>query len=209
MAYVAAATGGGGAEAGIGVERGASAGADEEHLVERVLAGDEAAFDRLYERYLPRVMGFVRKRLSNRADTEETVQEVFIAVFSSLGSFRGDAPFAAWVLGIARRVVANRFKKKQHPTVPLEAEHDDLDASDGLAPMVQRTPTPHEHYEVRECIARLEDSAVRHLTREQRTLFELHHLRHQSIHDIATAMHKSEDAVKSNLYRARKVLMAR
>ena len=43
----------------------------------------------------------------------------------------------------------------------------------------------------------------------QRRLFELHHLEHRSISDIAQDLRKSEDAVKSNLYRARKALLAR
>jgi DNA-directed RNA polymerase specialized sigma24 family protein len=39
-------------------------------------------------------------------------------------------------------------------------------------------------------------------------LFELHHLRHHPISEIARRLHKSEDAVKSNLYRTRKLLLA-
>ena len=95
----------------------ATSGDDE--LIARVRAGDEAAFETLYERYLPRVYPFVSKRVQNRADTEEIVQEVFINIFSSIGSFRDEAPFAAWVLGLTRRTIANRFKKKRHATVPL------------------------------------------------------------------------------------------
>jgi len=46
------------------------------------------------------------------------------------------------------------------------------------------------------------------LTAEQRQLFELHHLHHQSIREIAREFDKTEDAVKSDLYRARHVLLA-
>ena len=60
--------------------------ASDDVLIERIQAGDEAAFDIVYERYFPRVFTFVRRRLSNRADVEETVQDVFLAVFSSLHS---------------------------------------------------------------------------------------------------------------------------
>jgi RNA polymerase sigma-70 factor, ECF subfamily len=176
-------------------------------LVGRVLKGDQEAFEILYARYLPRVAGFVRRRLRNPADMEEAVQDVFVAVFSSLASFRGDAPFASWVLGIARRTVANRFKRKQHPMVPLEEEEPE--AVDLVGPLVQRCATPLEQYECNERLAHLEHVANRQLSREQRTLFELHHLEHQSITDIASVLRKSEDAVKSNLYRARKLLLAR
>jgi len=180
----------------------------DEALIERILSGDRDAFDLVYERYFNRIYSFVHKRLHNRADTEETVQEVFISAFSSLGSFRREAPFAAWMLGVARRVVASRFKKKRHPTVPLEHE-EQAETIDLLTPLLQRSVTPLEHYECHERIAQLEANAARRLTGEQRQLFELHHLRHHSITDIADLMNKSEDAVKSNLYRARKALLAR
>lgn len=182
--------------------------AADEDLVARVLTEETEAFSELYERYLPRVYGYVRKRLNNRADTEECVQEVFIAIFSSLASFRGDAPFAAWVLGIARRTTANRFKKKQHTWVPLEADTES-ESIDLMIPLLHRAATPDEHYECLERIERLEQAANEHLTSEQRNLFQMHHLQHRSITDIASTLHKSEDSVKSNLYRARKVLLAR
>ena len=177
-------------------------------LVERVISGDAEAFECLYECYLPRVFGFVRKRLRNRADVEEAVQDVFFAAFSSLGSFRGDASFAAWLLGIARLTVANRFKKKRHPTVPLEPEEEPR-VVDLMVPTLQRIPTPLEHYECHERIRQIEETGAHQLSTEQWQLFELHHLQHRSISDIARTTYKSEDAVKSNLYRVRKVLLAR
>jgi RNA polymerase sigma-70 factor, ECF subfamily len=179
----------------------------DDELLERIAAGDEGAFCQLYERYFPRVYRFASRRLSNRADTEEAVQEVFINVFSSLDSFRREGPFAAWVLGVARRTVASRFKKKRHATVPLDAD-DEAEAIDLAIPTMQRAATPLEVYECRERVAQLEAAAAQ-LSREQWQLFDLHHLQHRSITDIAAILEKSEDAVKSNLYRARKLLMAR
>jgi RNA polymerase sigma-70 factor (ECF subfamily) len=179
----------------------------DEELIEKVEAGDGAAFEVLYERYFPRVYRFVDKRMWNRSDTEETVQEVFVNVFSSLGSYRGEAPFAAWVLGVTRRTIASRFKKKQHKTLPLERAEESATLN-LMMPTLQRQPTPLEHYECEERIGRLE-RAVARLTREQRTLFELHHLHHRPIQELARTLRKSEDAVKSNLYRARKLLLSR
>jgi RNA polymerase sigma-70 factor (ECF subfamily) len=179
----------------------------DETLIEQILAGDREAFDRLYERYFGRVYSFVRKRLDNRADVEETVQEVFIGIFSCLDSYRREAPLGAWILGIARRAIAGRFKKKRHPTVPLTGE-EEPETVDLPMPMLQRTATPFDYYECRERIYQLEAAAARQLTRDQRRMFELHHLHHRSIADIAEQLKKSEDAVKSNLYRARKALLA-
>jgi RNA polymerase sigma factor (sigma-70 family) len=181
--------------------------ADEE-LVEAILQGDEDAFEALYERYFPRIYHFVNKRMRNRADTEEVTQEVFASLFLSLPSFRSEAPFAAWVFGVTRRTIAARFKKRRHETVTL-SEEDAEQAGGLLAAGIQREPDPHQVYECNERIGRMESAASNDLTREQRLLFLLHHVQHRSIQEIARQLAKSEDAVKSHLYRARKVLLAR
>lgn len=175
----------------------------DEVLVERVRSGDQTAFSDLYDRYFARVFHFVARRLRNRADTEETVQEVFVNVFASIDSFRGEAPFGAWVFGLTRRTVAGRFKKRTPNLVPLGEEE-----MDGGLHGVAREADPHEAYEYTERLARLEAAVEGELSEEQRQLFELHHLEHRSIQEIAGLLCKSEDAVKSHLYRARKVLLA-
>jgi RNA polymerase sigma factor (sigma-70 family) len=132
---------------------------------------------------------------------------VFINIFSSIGSFRGEAPFAAWALGLTRRTIANRFKKRRHATVPLELDQE-AETIDLAVPTLRREPTPYDLYECGERISQLEATANRDLTPEQRQLFEMHHLLHRPIHEIARELDKSEDSIKSNLYRARRLLLA-
>jgi RNA polymerase sigma-70 factor (ECF subfamily) len=179
----------------------------DEALVARVAQGDRAAFDSLYERYYPRVYRFVDRRLGNRADVEETVQEVFFHLFSSMPSFRGDAPFAAWVFGVTRRTLASRFKRRRLDAVSLG--EDELDGLDPLGSSLQREPDPHQVYEYNERLARLDAAVEQDLSAEQWHLFQLHHLENRSIQEIARDTRKSEDAVKSHLYRARRLLLAR
>ncbi len=178
----------------------------DELLIDQLRAGDQRSFEILYERYFPRVYSFVSKRMGSRADTEETVQEVFINVFASIHGFRGEAPFAAGLFGLTRRTIAGRYKRKRHDTVPLpESETDTLA---GESP-VSREPGPHEAYECSERLEQMEAAIDRDLTPEQRLLFQLHHLEDRSIQEIARTLEKSEDSVKSHLYRARKMLLAR
>jgi RNA polymerase sigma-70 factor (ECF subfamily) len=176
----------------------------DELLVDRVRGGDERAFEDLYGRYFARVHHFVARRLRNRADADETVQEVFVNVFASIDSYRGEAPFGAWLFGLTRRTVAGRFKKRMPALVSIG--DDDVDGSFQAS---TREPDPLEFYEFSERLARLQNAVTSELSDEQRQLFELHHLENRSIQEIAVLLHKSEDAVKSHLYRARKVLLAR
>jgi len=180
----------------------------DEMLVDRVRDGDRTAFDEIYRRYFKRVYGFLDKRLRNRADTEETTQEVFINIFSSLDSFRGEAPFAAWIFGLTRRTLASRFRRKQHPMVPLFEEEDEHGVSN-LSAGSSSEASPLENYELTELAAHLTHSLESEVSPEQRQLFELHHLQSIPISEIARSLSKSEDSIKSNLYRTRKVLLAR
>jgi RNA polymerase sigma factor (sigma-70 family) len=176
----------------------------DDELISQLRAGDRAAFDILYERYFSRVYHFVDKRLRNRADTEESVQEVFINIFSSIDSYRGEAPFSAWVFGLARRTIARRFKRKRHPTVPLFE-----DEQEGESAHVSSTPTPLEAYECEERLSRMEEAVSSKLSPLQWKLFRLHHVEDKSISEIADRLERTEDSIKSNLYRTRKILMAR
>jgi len=179
----------------------------DEELIGRILRGDRGSFDLLYERYFPRVCGYVRRRIGNPADVDETVQEVFVNVFTSLDSFRAEAPFGAWVLGVARRTVAGRFKKQRVATVSFdEYPADEVGGERGTRRPAG--PTPLEEYECRERAERIEAAAQTKLTPEQCALVEMHHFKDYSIRDIARVLARSEDAVKSNLYRARKLLLA-
>lgn len=180
----------------------------DEALVDRVRNGDRAAFDALYQRYFKRVYAFLDKRLRNRWDTEETTQEVFISVFSSLDGYRGDAPFAAWIFGVTRRTLAARFRRKRHPMVPLTDEDEERSVG-GLTAAGQPEATPIEQYEYNERAAQIANALESELSEEQRTVFELHHLESMPIAEIARSLAKSEDSIKSNLYRTRKLLLAR
>jgi RNA polymerase sigma-70 factor (ECF subfamily) len=180
----------------------------DEQLVDLIRAGDRDAFETLYRKLFPRIYRFVLKRMGNRSDVEETVQEIFIAAFSSLSAYRGEAPFGAWLYGLSRRTIANRFKRKRAETVPWS--DTDVALSDAASAVRDdaNAPDPHAAYERNERLAQI-DSAAQQLSPSQWEYFRLHHLEDVRIDDIARRGGLSRDAVKSHLYRARKLLLAR
>jgi RNA polymerase sigma-70 factor (ECF subfamily) len=180
----------------------------DEVLVDRIRDGDRAAFEAIYQRYFKRIYAYLDKRLRNRADSEETTQEVFINVFSSIDGYRGEAPFAAWIFGLTRRTLAARFKRKRHPMIPLAEDDDDRMVTNHPA-NASAEATPLEQYELQERIESLLGAMQSELSEEQRAYFELHHLDSVPIAEIARTYSKSEDSVKSNLYRTRKLLLTR
>lgn len=178
----------------------------DEDLVEMIASGDHDAFSNLYDRYFKRVYHFANRRLNNTADVEETVQEVFINVFSSIDSYRREAPFGAWIFGVTRRTIASRFKKKRHPTVPLDdGDSGNIFFDQGASPVA---PSAIETIEFKERVRTIKRLMNNLLTPEQRVLFDMHHVQDRPIQEIAQTLNRSENAIKSNLYRARKILLA-
>ena len=66
-------------------------------LVDRVQRGDKLAFDLLVRRYQFKVANVVSRYVSDKADVEDIVQEVFIKAFRGLPGFRGESAFYTWL----------------------------------------------------------------------------------------------------------------
>lgn len=81
---------------------------------------DKAAFAELYRRHVTRVYRYHLARTGNVRDAEDLTSQTFLAALEGIHSFRGDGPFAAWVMGIASRRRALLFRGRRLE-VPIEA----------------------------------------------------------------------------------------
>jgi RNA polymerase sigma-70 factor (ECF subfamily) len=167
-------------------------------LVASILAGSREHFDELYDSYFPRVYRFALKRLRDPAEAEDVAQEVFETIFRVLPSYRGDSSLVVWIFGITRNKVNRRFRGARPRIESLDEVGPEGFASDA-------SPTDVA-VDARRLLDRCEEVVSQRLTPLQRRIFHLKHLRRQPIRTIAEALGKSEDAVKANLYRMRRVL---
>ena len=109
-------------------------------LLQRVAAGEQDAFARLYDLLSPRVFGLILRVLVDRAQSEEVLQEVFLEVWQSAARFtpnRGQG--RSWVLTIAHRRAVDRVRASQASSDrDVRAGLRDLDvAHDGVAEQVE------------------------------------------------------------------------
>jgi len=94
---------------------------DDVALVAAVLRKDRKATAEFVNTYTDAVYSFIRRRLSPRVDlVEDLVQEVFIAAWENLNSFRGVSPLRVWLLGIARHKVEDYYRGLLQSAQPLE-----------------------------------------------------------------------------------------
>ena len=171
-------------------------------LLEGFRQGREESFTALYDRYFPRVYAFTSRRLRNRADAEEVVQETFTAVFRSIDAYRGQSSLLSWIYGIAKNTVNNQLRRaKAHERRIERAESALLRSAFSLD-----SCTPEERLGLRRCSEAVEES-LGSVSAWQAEVFALRHLENLPIQEIADRMARSNDAIRSSLYRVKRLVI--
>ncbi len=169
-------------------------------LVERTLAGDQAAFSVLIRRYERLVFRIVGGFLRNRQDVEDVAQDAFIRAYEGLRGFRAGAPFGPWIAQIATRVCYDRLRQRQRRG---EVAWDDLSASEqGAAHDLAAGSNQADRAAVRDLL----DKAMASLPPKDRMVLILADAMGFSGSEVAHAMNCSPVAGRIRLHRARRML---
>jgi len=92
-------------------------------LLQRVAAGDRAAFDALYARYVRPVFGLALRRLGDRGRAEDAVQETFTSIWRSAATYRPErGPAAPWLYAVARNAIVDRGRARPEPVAETPDE---------------------------------------------------------------------------------------
>jgi RNA polymerase sigma-70 factor (ECF subfamily) len=173
----------------------------DQQLLDGLRAGSEPHFNELYGRYFQRIYSFVYTRMRNHADAEEVVQETFTAVFRSFEGYRGTSSLLSWIYGIARNTLNNSLRRSRTESQRLDA----------LGPELVRTPsafsdcTPEEHLTLRRYTEAIGER-LESISEWQSEIFVMRHLENMSIQEISDRTSRSSDAVRSSLYRVKRLL---
>jgi RNA polymerase sigma-70 factor (ECF subfamily) len=156
----------------------------------------------LYEEYLRPVFRHVSRSIENRADAEDVTLEVFTAAFQQLHRFRGECDPYLWLLGIARRKMADHWRRSGRRRERPMAELPE-DCSLATAPSTgQDGPSDRDAADaaaIRLLVGRLKE--------DQRVALLLKYVEGLSTAEVAVVMRKSPTAVNSLLQRARARLL--
>lgn len=171
-------------------------------LVAAIREGDRRAFETLYERYFPRVFNFAYSRLRNRADAEEVAQDTFTVVFRSIDAFKGQSSLLSWIYGIARNTVNNQIRRSRAHEQRVERAHADVLGSGRSHDAF----TPEDRLSFRRCADKVEE-ALTSVTSWQAEVFMMRHFENMPIQEIADRTCRSNDAIRSSLYRVKRLVV--
>jgi RNA polymerase sigma-70 factor, ECF subfamily len=161
-------------------------------LVLAFQAGEDDAFEHLYQRHRARVTAICRKMLGNRSDAEEAAQETFLKAFEALPRFNGRFQVGAWLARIATNVCVDHLRRSGRAhLVALPTDGDELRVEEGPESMIAgRDPR------IRRAIREIQPSHARALV--MRNLEGLSH------REIGERMAMGPAQVKALLHRARR-----
>jgi RNA polymerase sigma-70 factor (ECF subfamily) len=170
-------------------------------LVRRHQAGDREAFAEIYRSHYTTIFRFVFRRVHDKQLSEDLTQDTFCKAFARLGTnFEcRDTAVGAWLVTIARNLVADHFKKAEHRRRgwSLDAMYEDSED------VVERTKTPAADEQV---LAALESadlvSALLDLTTHQQNVIILRFFCGLSVAETCQEMGLRDGAVKTLTRRA-------
>ncbi|MFA5052106.1 MAG: sigma-70 family RNA polymerase sigma factor [Patescibacteria group bacterium] len=161
--------------------------------------GSENALCQLYERYLPPLYRYCYAQCGHRQTAEDLTSEIFLKMVRRLPSFRGQASFKNWLYAIAKRTVADYWRKYyRHPLIPLENFHQDARA------VVLSTDTDREIESLAAIKESRAENILKSLPENYRRVLDCRFLKNMTIAETAEALNESESNVKVLQHRALK-----
>ncbi len=157
---------------------------DADRVLPRVKAGDPAAQEAVYRAFEAPVYNLARRICRTTEDAEDVLQETFLEVFRSIGSFRGEGSLWGWVRSIAASKALMRLRRNKY------RETDEL--QDDVVP-IRREDTA----------LRMDlEAALERLNPVSRAVVWLHDVEGYTHEEIARLMDKTASFSKSQLARA-------
>jgi RNA polymerase sigma-70 factor (ECF subfamily) len=179
---------------------------DDLALVERALAGSQAAYGDLLQAYKSPVYTLIVRMVRDPSLAEDLAQESFIKAFQHLASYDRSRKFSSWLFKIAHNTAIDHLRRKSIATVPLETESsDETSLVDTLVDAGAENPeTAARSLDIANAL----ELAVGRLKPEYREVVLLRYQAGLAYDEIADAAGLPLGTVKTHIHRARKQLCA-
>ncbi len=175
---------------------------DDAQLIQRILSGDDSAFNALVQKYQKGVHALAWRKIGDFHYAEEITQDTFLQAYKNLSTLSNPDQFAGWLYVIATRCCID-WKRKQKfvPQSLQEVSMKEIEES-AYARYIsekQETASRERRYEIVEKI-------LKRLPESERTVVTLHYLGEMTAKEIGKFLGVSVGTIDSRLHRARKRL---
>jgi RNA polymerase sigma-70 factor (ECF subfamily) len=192
----------------LSILAGGHAGLSEEdsRILRGLRAGIEEAYEELIERYEQPLYGMIFRLLGSQMDAADVVQEVFLKVFRTINSFRGQSSLRTWIYRIAVNETHNHRRWfARHCRCEVSMEEDQGDHQCPLEYTADPGRSPYDQALENENKTLIE-RALTGINPVFRTAVVLRDIQNLTYEEIAEILQVSLGTVKSRILRGREAL---
>jgi RNA polymerase sigma-70 factor, ECF subfamily len=180
---------------------------DDAALLEKLRAGDEAAYEVLVRTYGGRMLAVARGFLRNEEDARDCVQSAYVSAFTGLKSFKGGCQLSTWlhriVVNAALMKLRTRRRKPEESIEPmLPTYFDDGHHTEDFSDWGVQADRILEQKELRAAVR----AGIETLPESYRTVLMLRDVEEMTTEEVAEQIGVSANAIKVRLHRARQAL---
>src|SRR3954464_6547359 len=173
-------------------------------LVAGVRAGDDRAFEELYQRYHRRIAAYIYGMVNDYPRAEDITQDVFMSALRRMRETDRSIAFKPWIYEIAKNACIDQFRRSRR------AEEVSYDADEGLGSadygrLVTKDPAPDAAFETKQQLDHLQ-GAFGGLSETHHQILVMRELEGLSYREIGDRLDMTRPAVESTLFRARRRL---
>lgn len=171
-------------------------------LVKQVLAGDDAAYAVLVERYRARVFSTATRFARNGSELDDLAQDIFIRIWKGLKTYRADAPFEHWLMTVSVRTCYDflrKHRKRREREVLVDEMPSVSMSGDGMFSGDSSDEKQRRQREAWEVVQGLMEK----LNEKEQLVITLMELEEKSVKEVASLTGWSESNVKVRAFRAR------
>lgn len=166
---------------------------EEYQLIDRILAGEEALYATLVDKYKSYAYTIALKILNNRAEAEEAAQDGFIKAFHYLRKFNREAKFSTWLYRIVFNTAISYKRKNRQQFQSIE---------NSIIEYHDRADSEIEKDDKQFFIAK----AIDKLSEADRVAVQLYYIKEYSLEEVAEMLGQNMNTLKVRVHRARQRL---
>ena len=171
-------------------------------LIQRILAGDENAFESLIRKYQKQVHAQALRKIDDFQIAEDIMQETFLQVYQRLETLEDPKLFPKWLHVIVNRRCIAWLRKNRLQTQSLE----ETDISEIETEAYSRYVAEEHAETTAEAQRDLVEKLLTKLKESDREVITLHYFEEMTSSEIGEFLGVSENTIKSRLHRARQQL---
>jgi len=173
-------------------------GLDEEELMAAYVAGDERAFERLFEKLGPNIHAFFLRSFRDRTVADELMQETFLKLHRGRARYRSPLPVRPWIFTIAAHVRRDELRRRYR--IKEDCDEEGLVRAEEQAALAAEVERRDARADA-DVSERVRD-AVERLPESQRVVLQLHRYEGLTFGEIGKILGTSEVAVRGRAFRA-------